>query len=233
MLTINNINCYYGKLHVLRDISIQVGEESVGLFGPNGAGKTTLIKAIVGLMKPKSGDIIFEGKSLLPLKTYQITRKGIVLVPQERELFPHMSVADNLEAGAAYIPHAAVKIEENLEFVYSLFPILKERHRQRAVTLSGGQQRMLSVGRALMAHPRLLILDEPSLGLQPSLVSELFEKLEEMKKTVSILITEQNVRQSLKAVDRGYVLENGSLALKDSAEGLAHNTYVVKSYLGL
>ncbi len=232
-LEIMNVHSYYGKLHVLRDISITIGDESVGLFGPNGAGKTTLINAIMGLWKPSGGSILFSGQEITGTDTFQIARMGIALVPQERELFPTMSVKENLEAGAAYIPHAKEKSAESLEMVYSLFPILKERTKQQAVTMSGGQQRMLAVGRALMSRPKLLILDEPSLGLQPSLVSELFEKLAEMKKSVSILVTEQNVRESLKAVDRGYVLENGSVALEDSAEGLKTNPYVVKSYLGL
>mgnify|MGYP006283278663 CR=1 FL=1 len=232
-LELINVHSYYGKLHVLRDISITIGDESVGLFGPNGAGKTTLINAIMGLWKPAGGSILFNGQEITGIDTFQIARAGIALVPQERELFPTMSVKENLEAGAAYIPHAKEKSAESLEMVYSLFPILKERTKQQAVTMSGGQQRMLAVGRALMSRPKLLILDEPSLGLQPSLVSELFEKLAEMKKSVSILVTEQNVRESLKAVDRGYVLENGSVALEDSAEGLKTNPHVVKSYLGL
>jgi branched-chain amino acid transport system ATP-binding protein len=233
MLEISNLHSHYGKLHVLRDINISIGNESVGLFGPNGAGKTTLINAIMSLWKPTEGKITFNGEDITRMETFDIARKGIALVPQERELFPSMSVRENLEAGAAYIPHAMNNIEESLELVYSLFPILKERSRQPAVTLSGGQQRMLAVGRALMAQPRLLILDEPSLGLQPSLVSELFDKLAEMKENVSILVTEQNVRASLKAVDRGYVLENGQVALEDDAEGLGTNPHVVKSYLGL
>ncbi|MCF7929395.1 MAG: ABC transporter ATP-binding protein [Spirochaetales bacterium] len=233
MLEIRDLNSHYGKLHVLRDINLQIGNESVGLFGPNGSGKTTLINAVMGLWKPTSGSINFNEEDITNIDTYNIARKGIALVPQERELFPGMNVQENLESGAAYIPHAKDELESSLENVYSIFPILKERSKQLAVTLSGGQQRMLAVGRALMAKPKLLILDEPSLGLQPSLVSELFEKLAEMKETVSILVTEQNVRESLKAVDRGYVLENGSVALEDSAEGLSTNPHVIKSYLGL
>jgi branched-chain amino acid transport system ATP-binding protein len=203
------------------------------MFGPNGAGKTTLINAIMSLWKPTHGSITFDGEDITNAETFAIARRGIALVPQERELFPAMSVRENLASGAAYIPHAKDRVEESLEFVYSIFPILKERSRQPAVTLSGGQQRMLAVGRALMAQPKLLILDEPSLGLQPSLVSELFDKLAEMKENISILVTEQNVRASLKAVDRGYVLENGQVALEDSADGLGTNPHVIKSYLGL
>jgi branched-chain amino acid transport system ATP-binding protein len=233
MLSIKDIDCYYGKMHVLRKVSLEVGEESVGLFGPNGAGKTTLINALLGLIKPKSGDIIFEGESILELETHEIVRKGIALVPQERELFPLMTVEGNLETGASYIPRAQGTVDEQLEMVLSLFPILGERKKQRAGTLSGGQQRMLAIGRALMANPKLLILDEPSLGLQPSLVTELFDKLIEMRKNVSILITEQNVRESLRTVGRGYVLENGEIAFEDSAEALENNPQLIESYLGL
>jgi len=233
MLIVKGINNYYGKLHVLWDLSLEVGQESVGLFGSNGAGKTTLINAIVGLAKPASGEISFDGKSLLPLETHQIIRVGIAVVPQERELFPLMSVRGNLESGAAYVPSARGKIDEGMESVFELFPILKGRLKQLAGTLSGGEQRMLAIARALMANPKLLILDEPSLGLQPSLVSELFHKLKDVKQEVSILVAEQNVRQSLKAVDRGYVIENGRIVLEDNAEGLAHNDHVRKSYLGL
>jgi branched-chain amino acid transport system ATP-binding protein len=144
-----------------------------------------------------------------------------------------MSVEDNLLLGAAYIPHAKDKTDESLEWVFSLFPILKERRKQWAGTMSGGQQRMVAIARALMSKPRLLILDEPSLGLQPSIVAEVFEVLRELKKSVSILVTEQNVRESLKAIDRGYILENGKIVIEDSAEGLKTNPHVLKSYLGI
>jgi branched-chain amino acid transport system ATP-binding protein len=233
MLTVRGIDCYYGKMHVLRGASLEVGDESVGLFGPNGAGKTTLIGAVLGMVKPRTGEILFDGQPIHGLPTHEIARRGISLVPQDRELFPFMSVWGNLEAGAAYIPGAAARTKERLELVFGLFPILQRRMKQAAGTLSGGEQRMLAVGRALMACPRLLILDEPSLGLQPSLVSELFGRLSEMRGKISILVTEQNVRASLKAVDRGYVLENGSIAFQDTADGLANNPHVIRSYLGL
>ncbi|MGO9411785.1 MAG: ABC transporter ATP-binding protein [Spirochaetia bacterium] len=233
MLQVRNLECGYGRIPVLRKVDLTVGNESVGLFGPNGAGKTTLINAIMGLVHPRAGTIESDGRDLTTLKTHQIARAGIALVPQERELFPGMSVADNLELGAVYIPHAKNVMEKQLETVLSQFPILRERYRQLAGTLSGGQQRMVAIGRALMANPRLLILDEPSLGLQPSIVSEVFEKLAQLKATVSILVTEQNVRESLRAVDRGYVLENGAVALEDSAAGLSNNPHVIRSYLGI
>ncbi|MCE5256063.1 MAG: ABC transporter ATP-binding protein [Spirochaetaceae bacterium] len=233
MLKIDNLVCGYGRMQVLENVSLEIGAESVGLFGPNGAGKSTLISATMGMIKPWKGSIEFNGESLLGKETYQMARLGIALVPQERELFPGMSVEDNLMLGAAYIPHAQAKSEQQIEKVFTLFPILKERRKQYAGTMSGGQQRMVAIARALMSDPKLLILDEPSLGLQPSIVAEVFDVLKELKKTVSILVTEQNVRESLKAIDRGCVLENGKIVLEDSADGLKTNPYVLKSYLGL
>ncbi|MGD9676128.1 MAG: ABC transporter ATP-binding protein [Candidatus Bipolaricaulia bacterium] len=233
MLTVSKLNHYYGKAHVLRDLSLHVGTESVGVFGPNGAGKTTLVHAIVGLVRPRSGTIQFEDRSLLRLPTFQVIRTGVSLVPQERELFPFMSVLANLEAGAAYIPRARREMSTELEGAFGMFPILKERSRQLAGTLSGGEQRMLAIARAMMSSPKLLILDEPSLGLQPSLVTELFHKVREISARVAILMAEQNVRQSLKAVHRGYVIENGQIALEGQADELLHNDHVRRAYLGL
>jgi branched-chain amino acid transport system ATP-binding protein len=233
MLAAHQINTYYGKLHILWDLSLKVGKESVGLFGPNGAGKTTLINAILGLIKPATGDIQFEGQSLFPLDTYQRIRLGISIVPQERELFPEMTVKENLRSGAAYIPAAKGRIADNLDFVLRVFPPLKDRLRQPAGTLSGGGQRMLAIGRALMGDPKLLILDEPTCGLQPSLVSDLFHRLREIKGKVSLLIAEQNVRQCLKAIDRGYVIENGRIVMEMAAQELAGNDHIRRSYLGL
>ena len=233
MLTIKNVNVSYGKLHILWDISLRVGQESVGIFGPNGAGKTTLINALLGLVRPSSGEILFAGENLLALKTHQRIRHGIAVVPQERELFPLMTVLENLRSGAVHIPRAKQKAKEQLETVVQLFPVLKERFQQTAGTMSGGQQRMLAIGRALMADPQLLILDEPSGGLQPSLVSELFERLNQIKGKVAILVAEQNVRQCLKAIDRGYVIENGRVVMEDNVERLTSNDHIRKSYLGL
>jgi branched-chain amino acid transport system ATP-binding protein len=233
MLTLREVNVSYGKLHILWDLSLQVGQESVGLFGPNGAGKTTLINTLLGLVKPTSGEILFEGETLLALKTHQRIRRGIAVVPQERELFPTLTVLENLMSGALHIPRAKQKATEQLETVIQLFPVLKERFKQLAGTMSGGQQRMLAIGRALMADPRLLILDEPSGGLQPSLVSELFERLGKIKESVAILVAEQNVRQCLKAIDRGYVIENGRVVMEKNVEELTNNDYIRKSYLGI
>ncbi|MCD6443356.1 MAG: ABC transporter ATP-binding protein [Thermotogae bacterium] len=235
MLEVKGIDVYYGKLHVIWNLSIMVGkEEGVGIFGPNGAGKTTLINTIIGLVKPKNGEILFEGRRIDNLEPHQIVRLGIAVVPQERELFPFMSVRENLELGADFIPHTKGRLNDLFNFVYETFPILKERESQLAGTMSGGEQRMLAIGRALMADPRLLILDEPSVGLQPSIVMELFHKLKAIRKNgVSILLTEQNVRQGLKTVDRGYILENGRIVLKGCSKELSSNEYVKKSYLGL
>ena len=233
MLSVRNINIFYGKLHILWDLSLEVGRESVGLFGPNGAGKTTLINAVLGLVRPVSGEIQFDGGSLLSLETYERIRRRISVVPQERELFPEMTVVENLRAGAAYIPGAKEKVRETMDFVFGIFPALKERIRQPAGTLSGGGQRMLAIGRALMADPKLLILDEPSCGLQPSIVSELFHQLKEVKAKVSLLIAEQNVRQCLKAIDRGYVIENGRIVMEKDARGLTGDDHIRRSYLGL
>ncbi len=235
MLEINNLNVSYGKIQVIWDLSMEIKEnEAVGIFGPNGAGKSTLINAIIGLVKNKEGSIKFNEEKIIGLETHQIIKKGIALVPQKRELFPIMTVKENLKLGAAYIPEARGEIKQNLEFVYNIFPILKEREKQLAGTMSGGQQRMLAVGRALMSSPKLLILDEPSVGLQPSLVTDLFKKLNEIKKEdVSILLAEQNVKQGLKVIDRGYVLENGKIELEDDAENLTKNEHIQKSYLGI
>lgn len=235
MLKINNLDVFYDKVQVIWDLPLEVKDnEAVGIFGPNGAGKSTLIKAILGLVSKVDGEIKFKDENITDQDTFEIVRKGIALVPQNRELFPGMTVEENLKLGSAYIPAARDKTQESLEFVYEIFPILKERGNQLAGTMSGGQQRMLTVGRALMAKPKLLILDEPSIGLQPSLVKELFQKLKEIKKQdVSIILAEQNVRQGLKVIDRGYVLENGKIIIEESADDLLGNEHIQKSYLGI
>lgn len=235
MLEINNLDVSYGRIQVIWDLSMKIGDdEAVSIFGSNGAGKTTLINAIMGLVKNKTGSIKFNSEDISNLATHEIVKKGIAMVPQKRELFPLMTVKENLKLGAAYIPAAKDKIQESLEFVYNIFPILKEREKQLAGTMSGGQQRMLALGRALMANPKLLILDEPSVGLQPSLVTELFKKMGEIKKEdVSILLAEQNVQQGLKIIDRGYVIENGQIEMEDTVEGLSSNEKIQKTYLGI
>lgn len=235
MLKVNNLDVSYDKIQVIWDLTMKIeNNEAVGIFGPNGAGKSTLIKAIMGLVKIQNGNIIFNDEDISDLETHKTSQKGIALVPQDRELFPLMTVKENLKLGASYIPQARDNIKENLEFVYELFPILKEREKQAAGTMSGGQQRMLTVGRALMSDPKLLILDEPSIGLQPSLVTDLFQKLNEIKKNdVSVFLAEQNVRQGLKVIDRGYVLENGSIEMEADADTLAEDEHIKKAYLGI
>lgn len=234
MLEVRNLNVGYGRIQVLWDLSITVKSEAVGLFGPNGAGKTTLINSILGIVRPISGTILFDGKDLTKLETHQIVRLGIALVPQERELFPLMTVEENLRSGAAYIPHARNRILDRMNFVFTIFPVLKERLSQKAGTMSGGEQRMLAVGRALMSCPKLLILDEPSVGIQPSIVTEMFAKFKQiLKEGVAILLTEQNVRQGLKVIDRGYVIENGRIIFEGQSAELAQNDHVKKAYLGV
>lgn len=235
MLEINDLNVSYDKIQVIWDLSMKVNNnEAVGIFGPNGAGKSTLIKAIIGLVKSQSGNVKFQNNDITNIDTHKSSKKGIALVPQKRELFPLMSVKENLKLGASYIPRARKEIDKNLDFVYELFPILEEREKQLAGTMSGGQQRMLAVGRALISNPKLLILDEPSIGLQPSLVTDLFNKLNEIKKQdVSVLLAEQNLRQGLKVIDRGCVLENGEIEMEDTVDELAENEHIKEAYLGI
>lgn len=233
MLELKNISCSYGRMPVVRELSLNIDEGSTGLFGPNGAGKTTIINAILGLVPLKGGSISFRGTDLSRLKTHERVHMGISVVPQERELFPLMTVYENLIVGGQNVPSAREHVDRTLEEVCAIFPILKERFEQKAGTMSGGQQRQLAVGRALMAKPELLILDEPSLGLQPSIVHDLFTILKDMKKDVSVLVTEQNVRESLRAVDRGYIIENGEIIISGTSDDLSNNREVEKAYMGL
>ncbi|MBN2655801.1 MAG: ABC transporter ATP-binding protein [Spirochaetales bacterium] len=233
MLELKNISCSYGRMPVVRNLTLDIEEGSTGLFGPNGAGKTTIINAILGLVPLKTGSISFRGTELNKLKTHERVHLGISVVPQERELFPFMTVYENLIVGGQNVPSARDRVARTLEEVCEIFPILKERFEQKAGTMSGGQQRQLAVGRALMARPKLLILDEPSLGLQPSIVHDLFSILKDMKKDVSIMVTEQNVRESLRAVDTGHIMENGEIIITGTADELSNNPEVEKAYMGL
>jgi branched-chain amino acid transport system ATP-binding protein len=235
MLRIDGLNAAYGRIKVLWNVSLNVSSaEAVGLFGPNGAGKTTLVNCVIGFLKPISGKVLFQDKDITGMEPHEVVKLGIALVPQERELFPNMTVEENLRAGANYVPHARERMLEAFDLVFTLFPILKERLKQKVGTMSGGQQRMVAVARALMSFPKLLVLDEPSVGLQPSIVSELFSKLREIKNQgVSILLIEQNVKQGLKVVERGYVIENGRIVLEDSSTNLMNNDHIKKAYLGL
>jgi branched-chain amino acid transport system ATP-binding protein len=234
LLEINNLNVAYGDAQALWNISLTVNEgESVTIIGPNGAGKTTLVNALVGIVPTSSGHIMLGGRDLTQLPVHQVCGLGIAVVPEGRRLFTQMSVRDNLDLGA-YIPSARAQHNEMIEWVYAIFPRLKERARQLAGTLSGGEQQMVAIGRALMARPKLLLLDEPSLGLAPIVVASIFEVLTEINNAgVSILMVEQNVSKALEFAARGYVLEQGRIVQAGAAETLLRDAYIRQAYLGL
>jgi branched-chain amino acid transport system ATP-binding protein len=238
MLTIKNINTYYGKIHALKNVSLHLGEgEIVALIGANGAGKTTLLNSLSGVVPPKSGQISFAGSPIGNLSSCKIVELGISQVPEGRQVFKPLSVEDNLLLGAysQYRKRGGRKeAKESIEMVYALFPILLERRKQLAGTLSGGEQQMLAIGRALMATPKLLLLDEPSMGLAPLVVQEIFRVIEHLsrEKRTTILLVEQNARAALKMADRGYVLETGRVILQGSAAELLENKDVQRAYLG-
>ncbi len=235
MLEVKDLSVAYGRVEALRGVSLTVGAgRIVTVIGPNGAGKTTLLNAVMGLL-PSRGGIVFDGAPLDNLATEARVGAGLVLVPERRELFAEMSVADNLALGAfARYRKGARGLAEDREAIFERFPRLRERAGQLAGTLSGGERQMLALGRALMAKPRLLMLDEPSLGLAPLIVLEIFRIIESLRESgVSILLVEQNARAALAVADYGYVLETGAIALEGPAADLMHNPRVVESYLGL
>lgn len=234
MLEVDKINVAYGDVQVLWDVSLKVDKgEVVAVVGANGSGKTTLLRTISGLMKPLSGSIKFLGKNLEAFPPHKIAEVGIAQVMEGRRLFPQMTVRENLELGA-YTKAAWEKREETIKFVFDVFPRLKEREKQLAGTLSGGEQQMLAIGRALMSRPKLLMLDEPSMGLAPKLVLEVFDTVKRIKEEgTTILLVEQNVYNSLLISDRGYVLENGKIILEDTGKNLLNNPMVKKAYLGM
>jgi branched-chain amino acid transport system ATP-binding protein len=234
LLEINNLNVAYGDAQALWNISLTVNEgESVTIIGPNGAGKTTLVNALAGIVPTSSGQIMLGGRDLTQIPAHQVCGLGIAVVPEGRRLFTQMSVRDNLDIGA-YIPSARAQHNEMLEWVHAIFPRLKERARQLAGTLSGGEQQMVAIGRALMARPKLLLLDEPSLGLAPVIVDSIFEVLAEINQAgVSILMVEQNVSKALEFAARGYVLEQGRIVQAGAAETLLRDAYIGQVYLGL
>jgi branched-chain amino acid transport system ATP-binding protein len=233
-LEIEKIHVSYGDLPVLREVSLKVEEgESVAIIGGNGAGKTTLLKAISAQISLRSGKLWFVQKRIDGLKPHEIVSQGIVHVPEGRRLFPFMSVLENLELGG-YRQEARPDIEGSLKKVYKLFPRLKERRSQLAGSLSGGEQQMLAVGRALMARPKLLMLDEPSMGLSPLLVTELFRVIKEINSQgISILLVEQNPKKALEASHRGYLIENGGILHEGMAEKLLETEYLKRAYLGI
>lgn len=234
MLKIQNINVSYGDLPVLWDVSLEVGEKSVvALIGPNGAGKTTTLRAALGLLKPTGGEILFLDQPITGRPTHQIVNMGLCLVPEWRGIFSTLSVLDNLELGA--FPQAARPHRQaTLERVYDTFPILADRKTQRAGTLSGGERQMLAIGRALMSQPKLLILDEPSLGLAPIIVEIIFEIIKQISQEgVSILIVEQNIHLALEIAGQAYIIENGRIVQHDTGTNLLHDERVKEAYLGI
>jgi branched-chain amino acid transport system ATP-binding protein len=234
MLDVKKINTFYGKVQVLWDVSLKViKKEIVAFIGANGAGKTTLINTISGLLRPASGSIKFLGKNIEGQAPHSIVERGICHIPEGRRLFPDMSVRENLEMGA-YLRRAWKQKEETLEHVYELFPVLQERGGQLARTLSGGEQQMLAMGRGLMSRPKLCIIDEPSNGLAPLLVKEIFDIIQGLRdQGIAILLIEQNVRQTLEVADRAYVLENGRVILSGEGKKLLKKELIKKAYLGL
>ncbi len=235
ILQVQNLIVYYDTVLALDDISLSVNEgEIVALIGPNGAGKSTALKAICGLVKPTSGQILFRGENINGNQPYQLVKKGLCLVPEGRRVFTSMTVLENLEMGAfTVISNKRAVVRERIEKIFSLFPVLSERQKQRAGTLSSGEQQMLAIGRALMLKPRLLLLDEPSLGLSPNYVDIVFEKITEINSDgTTILLVEQNARMALEYADRGYVFEIGKIAFADNASDLLENDRVKKSFLG-
>lgn len=234
MLEVKDIHTYYGNIHALKGISLTVDQgEIVTLIGANGAGKTTTLRTISGLIKPRSGTVYLDGEDLAPYKAHEIVYKGVSMVPEGRGIFAKLTVAENLDMGA-YSRKDKAEIAKDLEMVYELFPRLKERRNQVAGTLSGGEQQMLATGRALMARPRLLLMDEPSMGLAPILVEGIFETIEKINKEgTTILLVEQNATMALSVAHRGYVLATGEIVLHDTAENLKNNEMVQKAYLGI
>lgn len=234
LLEVHDVHTYYGNIHALKGISITVDEgEIVTLIGANGAGKSTTLKTISGLLRPRQGYVRLAGEDLSAYKPHEIVAKGVVQVPEGRRMFGRLTVMENLEMGAfARSDHAG--IAEDIERVFTLFPRLKERRNQVAGTLSGGEQQMLAIARGLMARPRVLLLDEPSMGLAPVLVDSIFETIEQLHKGgTTILLVEQNARMALQVADRGYVLQTGEVVLSDTAENLRKNEMVRKVYLGI
>ncbi|MCE9646240.1 MAG: ABC transporter ATP-binding protein [Chloroflexi bacterium] len=234
MLELKDVHTYYGNIHALKGISLTVGDgEIVTLIGSNGAGKSTTLRTIQGLNKPKSGSVVFNGTELHKLPAHEISALGVAQSPEGRMIFPRMTVMENLEMGA-YVRKDLTSLKDDLDHVFTLFPRLKERIGQKGGTLSGGEQQMLAMGRALMAKPKILLLDEPSMGLAPLLVELIFEIIKKLNEEgTTILLVEQNALMALSIADRGYVLQTGEVVLADQADKLMKNDMVQKTYLGV
>jgi len=234
MLEIKNLNVYYGGIHAIKDISLSVKEgEIVSLIGANGAGKTTTLQAISGLLKPRSGEITFLGNNLLTTEAHNILKLGLAQVPEGRRIFSGLTVKENLQMGAFAVRDTKENLTLDRKAVYDRFPRLRERKKQMGGTLSGGEQQMLAIGRALMSRPKMLLLDEPSMGLAPILVKEIFEIIKEVNKSgVTILLVEQNAKMALSISNRAYVLETGRIVMSGQSSELLENELVKKAYLG-
>ncbi len=231
MLKVTNVNVYYGKIHAIKDVSFEVNDgEVVSLIGANGAGKSTILRTVSGLLRSRTGVIAFDGKNIGSMPAHKIVNMGLAQVPEGRRIFLQMTVMENLEMGA----FTQKKVSEaDIESVFARFPRLKERRKQIAGTLSGGEQQMLAMGRALMSHPKLMMLDEPSMGLAPILVEQIFEIIQELHRSgTTILLVEQNADMALKIADRAYILETGSIVLTGAGAELARSPEVKKAYLG-
>jgi branched-chain amino acid transport system ATP-binding protein len=233
MLEVNDLNVYYGAIHALKGVSFHVEKgEIVTLIGANGAGKSTTLSTLSGILRSRTGNILFNGEDISRIEPQDIVRKSIIQVPEGRRIFATLTVMENLEMGA-YIHNDRQRISDDLESVMQRFPRLRERRKQLGGTLSGGEQQMLAIGRALMSRPSLLLLDEPSMGLSPILVEQIFEIIRDINNQgVSILLVEQNAQMALSIADRGYVLETGSVVLEGPAQDLLHNPSVMEAYLG-
>ncbi len=235
MLKVENINTFYGNIQALKGVSLEIEEgEIVTLIGANGAGKTTTLMSLCGVEKPRSGAILFQGQPIHGLSADQIVALGLIQVPEGRRIFPNMSVLENLEMGA-FLRKNKVIIQQDLNMIMDLFPILAQRRNQLGGTLSGGEQQMLAISRGLMARPRLLLLDEPSLGLAPIIIKQIFDIIRKInhENNTTIFLVEQNANQALKLAHRGYVMENGRITLSDTAAKLLDNEDVKKAYLGM
>lgn len=234
MLELKNVNTFYGNIQALRDVSLTVNDgEIVSLIGANGAGKSTTLMTICGINRPRQGEILWNGSPIQNLAPHEIVSLGISQVPEGRLIFPDLSVAENLELGA-FLRKDQAEVRQDMDYVFDLFPILAQRRKQTGGTLSGGEQQMLAISRALMARPRLLLLDEPSLGLAPIIIQQIFSIIQRVNQTgTTVFLVEQNANQALRIADRGYVMENGRIVMQDTAQALLESPQVRKAYLGI